>query len=63
MNRVHFVVVDPETGAVLRHGYCVADDAHLQGAMVCVFETDPGITGLTHRYDPAAQTFRLLNQE
>lgn len=54
MNRVHFVVVDPPSGAILRTGQCWNEDAGLQGETVLIFAHDPGVSGLTHRFDSRA---------
>ena len=60
MSRVYFFVVDT-TGAILRTGTCVEDDAPLQGASVVVSDLDLGITGATHRFDALTQTFQPLS--
>lgn len=51
MSRVHFVVVDTSSGAILRTGQCWDEDAGLQGETVLIFPEDPGVSGLTHRFD------------
>jgi len=59
-NRVHFIVVDPRDGRILRTGSCVLDDAALQGEQVIVSADDPGVSGATHRFDLASKTFLPL---
>ena len=51
MSRVHFVVVDTSSGAILRTGQCWEEDAGLQGETVLIFPDDPGVCGLTRRFD------------
>lgn len=59
-NRVHFIVVDPGDGRILRTGSCVLEDAPLQGDQVIVSVDDPGVSGVTHRFDLATHTFVTL---
>lgn len=51
MSRVHFVVVDTQSGAILRTGQCWDEDGGLQGETVLIFPEDPSVSGLTHRFD------------
>ena len=46
-----FYVVISGAGDVLRTGHCANEDAGLQGETVLVFDEDPGVTTLSHRFN------------
>lgn len=62
MSRVFFVVVDASSGAILRTGQCWGEDAGLQGEAVLVFSEDPGVCGLTHRFDAKTGALAPIHQ-
>lgn len=53
---IHFVAFDPETGAILRFGHCLAEDFYAQQGDALAFEADPGVTDVSHRVDVATRT-------
>lgn len=62
MSRVHFVVVDTSSGAILRTGQCWDEDAGLQGETVLIFPDDPGVCGLTHCFDAKTGALAPIHQ-
>lgn len=57
MTRVFFVVIETASGNVLRTGQCESEDAGLQGEMVLIFDQDPRVSGVTHRWAADAEAF------